>query len=184
MRASQGATLLRRGRQCLSWLLILAIGAVVLAAVIVPRLGGATPYVIETGSMRPGMPPGTVVVVRPVTPRDIGVGSVITYQLESGQPAVVTHRVVGQGIDGAGQVRFRTQGDANNAVDAGWVRPVQIKGARWYAVPLIGYVTTLITPGLRQALLTVTISVLFGYAAMMFAADLRGRRRSRPEVTS
>ena len=50
----------------------------------------------------PASAPGSVVVVRPVDPADIGVGSVITYQLESGEPEVVTHRVVEQGVERPG----------------------------------------------------------------------------------
>ncbi len=60
-----------------------------------PRLGGATPYTVLTSSMEPEYPPGTLVVVRPVPIEEIGIGDVITYQLESGEPTVVTHRVVG-----------------------------------------------------------------------------------------
>jgi signal peptidase len=169
---------------CLAWLLILAISAVIAIAVVVPRLGGAEPYVIETGSMRPGMPPGTLVVVRPVATDRLTVGSVITYQLRSGEPQVVTHRIVAQGIDTTGGLRFRTQGDANNTVDAAWVRPVQIKGERWYAVPLLGYLTTLLTGAQRDVVLSVVVTLLLGYAAAMFAGDLRERRRRRREVTS
>jgi signal peptidase len=170
--------------QCLAWSLILAITAVVAVAVVVPRLGGAEPYVIETGSMRPGMPPGTLVVVRPVDTARLTVGSVITYQLRSGEPTVVTHRIVGQGVDTTGSLRFRTQGDANNTADAAWVRPVQVKGERWYAVPLLGYVTTLLTGAQRQVILTGVVTLLLGYAAVMFAADLRDRRRHRQRVAS
>ncbi len=52
-------------------------------------------------------------VVRPVDPESIQTGDAITYQLESGKPAVVTHRVVSQGFDGNGEVVLRTKGDAN-----------------------------------------------------------------------
>ncbi len=81
----------------------LCLAAVIAVAVVVPRLAGARPYVVLTGSMRPGMPPGTLVVVRPVDPRSIGVGDVITYQVASGEPDVVTHRVVAQGLDRRGR---------------------------------------------------------------------------------
>jgi signal peptidase len=165
-------------RHCLAWLLILAIGAILMAAVVVPRLGGATPYVIESGSMSPRMPAGTLVVVRPVDVREIGIGTVITYQVRSGQPEVVTHRVVGQGVDLSGRPRFRTRGDENSAVDDGWVRPAQVKGERWYAVPRLGYVTTLLTGGQRQLILDAVVAVLLGYAIAMFGADLRDRRRT------
>ena len=53
----------------------------------------------------------------PVDPDELGVGAVITYQMESGRPQVVTHRVVAvvNAIDG--ERRFLTQGDANEEAD-------------------------------------------------------------------
>jgi signal peptidase len=166
-------------RQFLAWLLILAVCAVLAVAVLVPRAGGGEPFVIQTGSMSPGMPPGTLVVVRPTDADRIGIGAVITYQLASGNSTVVTHRVIAQGVDALGRVRFRTQGDANNAADQGWVRPVQIRGERWYSVPLVGYLTTLLTGAQRQALVLALAGVLVAYAAFMFATDLRDRVRVR-----
>lgn len=166
----------------LSWVVVLAVAAVVTVAVLLPRVGGATPYTVLTGSMRPSMPPGTMVVVRPKPIDDIRVGDVMTYQLRSGEPAVVTHRVIAVGIDGAGHRIFRTQGDANDIPDAAWVRPVQVKGIRWYAVQHLGRVSNLLDGAQRQLVLTVVVSILLAYAASMFASDLRDRRRRRRTV--
>lgn len=179
MARARSATALRLTRDILAGTLVLAVTAVLLAAVVVPRLGGGTPYVIETGSMRPGMPPGTLVVVRPVDPARVVPGAVITYQLRSGDPVVVTHRVVATGVDLGGHRRFRTQGDANNAPDPGWVRPVQVRGQRWYAVPLLGRVTTLVDPIVREILVALLVAWLLGYAAVMVGADLRELRVRR-----
>jgi signal peptidase len=161
-----------------AWLVILGIGAILAVAVLVPRFTGSTPYVVLTGSMRPGMPPGTLVVVKPVGAADVGVGSVVTYQLKSGEPEVVTHRVVSMGFDGNGRRVFRTRGDANDAPDAKWVHPVQIRGERWYSVPYLGYVTTLISGEQRHYALIAVVTFLLGYAAVMFIGALRDRRRS------
>jgi signal peptidase I len=162
----------------LAWLTILALSAVLTVVVLVPRVGGATPYTVLTGSMRPAMPPGTLVVVRRVNPDRIGVGDVITYQLHSGRPEVVTHRVVSVAVDGAGGRTFRTQGDANDAPDAAPVRAVQVKGVRWYAVPHLGRFSNLLTGSQRQGAVLVLAGTLFSYAAYMFGSDLRDRRRS------
>jgi signal peptidase len=166
----------------LAWLVILGTAVVVTAAVLVPRLGGATPYAILTGSMRPSMPPGTMVVVRPVDADEVRVGDVITYQLRSGEPDVVTHRVVTVGVDGAGHRVFRTRGDANEVADQAWVRPVQVKGRRWYAVPYLGRFTHLLGGAERQLVLVATVGTLLLYAAYMFGSDLRDRRRRAAPV--
>lgn len=160
----------------LAWMAILGIGAIIAIAVLIPRIAGATPYVVLTGSMRPTMPPGTMVVVRPVKTGDVGIGDVITYQLKSGEPTVVTHRVVAM-AKFRGEPIFRTQGDANNVADEKWVRQVQIRGVRWYSVRYLGYVTSAITNSQRQVALYAIVTFLLGYAAFMFSSEVRDRRR-------
>lgn len=166
--------------QVASWVVILGISAVLLAVVLVPRIGGATPYTILTSSMEPSYPPGTMVVMKPKPIAQIGVGEVITYQLESGKEAVVTHRVTGIAVGNDGERRFTTQGDANDTPDRERVRPVQIKGTLWYSVPRLGYVNNMLTGSERQMAVYVVASLLLGYAGFMLASsfrDSRGKRR-------
>jgi signal peptidase len=161
----------------LSWFVMLFVGATLLAALIAPRIAGATPYVIETGSMEPSMPPGTLVVVKAVPMSEIGPGDVVTYQIRSGDSTVVTHRVVAQGYDGTGQPRWRTQGDANPSADQSWVLPVQVQGTRWYSIPYLGYVTSLVSERQRGVLTGLVALGLMGYAGTMFRGAVRDRRR-------
>ena len=171
--------------QVVAWLVILVMAGVITLAVLIPRIGGATPYTILTGSMKPGMPPGTLVVIKPVPTRDISVGTVVTYQLVSGEPTVVTHRVVSMGFDGRGKQVFRTQGDANDAMDVKPVRPVQIKGELWYKVPYLGYANTYITGKERHVTMIIAVSGLLLYASFMFTGSLRDRfSKSRHRVST
>lgn len=163
-----------------AWLFIAAIAVILAAAVLVPRVAGATPYAVLSSSMEPDLPPGTLVVVRPVDPTTLGVGSVITYQLESGEAAVVTHRVVSQTIDNDGEPLFRTQGDANNQADEAWVRPAQIKGELWYSVPYLGYANNLLTGQERQWAVYGVAALLLGYALFAFGTAARDKRRTSP----
>lgn len=160
----------------LSWTVMLGAGAILLVSLVIPRVAGGTPYVVETGSMRPGMPPGTLVVDRPVAPEQIAAGDVITYQIRSGDPTVVTHRVIKVGYDGAGEVRWQTRGDANQAADEHWVLPVQVQGRRWYFAPYLGYVTSLVTSAQRGLLTGLVVIGLLGYAVAMFLRAARERR--------
>lgn len=163
----------------LCWPVILATSVALVTAVILPRLMGATPYTVLTGSMRPDLPPGTLVVVKPVDPADIGVGTVITYQLKSGEPTVVTHRVVGQGLDDKGVPIFTTRGDANDTPDQKLVRPVQVEGEVWYSLPLLGYLNNLLTGRERQWGVYAAAAGLFGYALLSFIGAARDKRRTR-----
>ncbi len=171
----------RRVGGAVAWLVIGVVGVVLVLAVLLPRAVGGTPYVILTGSMRPSLPPGTLVVTRPVDLVSLRVGAVVTYQLTSGQAAVVTHRIVGQGINALGEQVFRTQGDANRTADPGWIRPVQLRGEQWYAVPYLGHLTNRFGPGTREVVQLVAAGALIAYAAAMFTAGLRDRVR-RPAL--
>jgi signal peptidase len=167
--------------QVVSWTFILSVLAVLAIALVLPRLGGATPYTVLTGSMEPRLPPGTLVVVKPVAAEDVVIGDVITFQLESGRSAVVTHRVIGvrPGVDG--EPEFITQGDANAVPDADPVRAVQVRGRLWYAVPNLGRVNTILTGEQRQVAVYGCSVGLVLYAGVMFSGALRERRR-RPQT--
>ncbi len=165
--------------QVLAWLVILGVVSLLAVAVVVPRLAGATPYAILTGSMRPAYPPGTLVVVKPIDADHIRIGDVVTYQLESGKPAVATHRVTDIIRTLDGETRFTTKGDANESADAEPVRPVQVRGELWYAVPYLGYASTVVSGHQRQLAVYLVAAGLIGYAACMFVAATRERRVRR-----
>lgn len=179
--------LLRPARFMWRALVCFALAAVIVVlavAVLVPRATGATPYTILTGSMRPQYPPGTMVVIRPVAPEKISVGDVVTYQLESGKPAVVTHRVISVGVSvkHPGERTFRTQGDANDIPDQLPVRPLQIRGRLWYDVPHLGRISNTLNNNQRQTATYVVAGALALYAAGMFAGAMRERlHRRSPE---
>ena len=160
--------------QTASWLVLFVVLALVAVMIVIPRAGGATAYTVLTGSMRPGLPPGTLAVVRPLDPQEIRAGDVVTYQLKSGEPGVVTHRVVGVGATTGGEQRFTLRGDANNTNDAP-ILPEQVRGRLWYSVPLLGFVNSAITGQQRALLLGLTVAGLLGYAAFMCVSALRDR---------
>jgi signal peptidase len=160
----------------------LAVGVALLVIVIViPLAAGGKAYTVLTSSMEPALPPGSLVLVRPVSADEIGVGSVITYQLKSREPEVVTHRVVTMGVREDGSPVFRTQGDANPTPDPAWVRPVQVRGAVWYAVPYVGRLNSLMTPKVRDLVVrAIALSLLlYGIVELGLAIRDRVTRRSR-----
>ncbi|HRN29682.1 MAG TPA: signal peptidase I, partial [Terrimesophilobacter sp.] len=154
--------------------LVMLLGA---AAIVVPAVTGSTPMTVLTRSMEPTYPPGTLVIVKPVQTEDIRIGDAITYQIASGQPEVVTHRVVSIISSSDGERRFITQGDNNAVPDAVAVRGVQIRGAVWYAIPWIGYVNNLVTAEVRAWAVPVFAIALFLYAGFQLAHWLITRRR-------
>ncbi len=167
----------------LSYLLILAVAGLLAVAVVVPRLSDAVPYTVLTSSMRPTYPPGTLIIVRKAPTESLGIGDAITYQLESKKPAVVTHRIVGVGYNASGERTFQTKGDNNRSVDDQSVRAVQVRGAVWYAIPLLGHVNAWIA-GSRELLVNIVVALLLVYAAWMFLAQSRKRSSAGAQPTA
>ncbi|WP_187977275.1 signal peptidase I [Mycetocola sp. JXN-3] len=165
----------------ISWIVIGAAVLLIVAFVLVPRVTGATPYTVLTGSMRPNMPPGTTVVVRPIDFDAIRVGDVITYQIASGKPEVVTHRVIAVNVTQDGP-RLQTKGDANPAPDPNPVRPEQVRGKVWYWAPFVGYLSQGIQSDTRTWVARGIGIALIGYAAFVVVGAVRGRARRRRET--
>lgn len=165
--------------------LLLLVGALV---IVIPAIAGATPMTILTQSMEPTYPPGTLVIVQPIETEKIRIGDAITYQLESGKPEVVTHRVIAISTS-EGEKSFTTKGDNNAVADPKPVLPVQVRGHVWYSVPYIGYLNMLVNGDARGWVIPVIAVGLFAYAGYMFASGVsssirRKRRRSLSEASS
>jgi signal peptidase len=165
----------------LSVVVVAVAGAALVLGVIVPRVAGATPFVVLTDSMEPSLPVGTLIVSRPVAPEQISTGSVITYQVRSGEEQLATHRVVGLGTTVDGERTYLTQGDANDVADPLPVRDAQVRGMAWYHVPYLGHVASMFT-GQREAVAIGAAVLLLGYAGwqVVRAARERAARRLAP----
>ena len=113
------------------------IGLVLVAGSVYPKVRGWEPLVVLTQSMEPLLHPGDVVVVEPVSGKDVAVGDVVTYR--ASDASLITHRVV--------EVRRSTyagredtiivQGDANNVPDDPLVAS-QVVGRMLYRMPGYG----------------------------------------------
>jgi len=147
---------------------LLAVALMVLAAVgLGPVTGTYRLATVLSGSMAPGMPVGSVAVLVPVDPADVGVGDVITYQSPIDRQ-VVTHRVVEVVESGPNPV-LRTKGDANASADPWNARLAG--GPAWRRVAVIPYagnaIRTLRSAPVHHA--TVHLVPLLLLAAMLSA---------------
>ncbi|RDI20485.1 signal peptidase [Rhodococcus sp. AG1013] len=172
-------------KSVVSWLLLIAMVGILALTIVIPRIVGATPYTVLTGSMKPTYPPGTLIVVRPQDPQTLAVGDPITFQWESGKPDVVTHRITQVRRTSQGELTFVTHGDNNPSPDERPVVPEQVRGKVWYSVPYVGYVNNYITGKQRSVLLVVVVGGLLIYAVSMFVSSgLDKARKRRPESAS
>lgn len=162
--------------------LLLAVFAA-LVLVVIPMATGSQTYTVLTGSMQPNYPPGTLIVVKPVAAEQLAIGDVVTYQMNPGQPEVVTHRITGFGVAQDGQRTFATQGDANNSPDDRAVLPVQVRGKLFYSVPVLGYAANWLNQGFDQVggkgpIILLLVGLLFAYGLFMFVQAWRERRKN------
>lgn len=137
--------------------LVLAIG---------PHTGRYRTLTVLSASMRPTLPPGSVVVVTPMPIADIRPGDIIVFNAPVADAHVVTHRVT----DVVGPGAVRTRGDANNAPDP-WV--AQLKGTTTWKVrtqvPALGHVIIALRDPVVRLLTvgaTTALGLLFGLRAI------------------
>ncbi len=124
------------------FVLLLALMSVVIFFIFQARLSGRAPtlfgyeiYIVYGGSMSPNIKMGSLAVVRPVDPREVLPGNIITFL--SGE-TFNTHRIIA--VNGAGSdLSFTTRGDANEVNDLDPVLPSQIRGRVAWTLPALGY---------------------------------------------
>lgn len=155
---------------------VLLIGALLLAlaVAVVPRLMGGSALTVLSGSMEPTYSAGDMVIT---VPRDhYRIGDVVTFQPVSGDPTLITHRIVGTRMGSTG-TEYVTRGDANGADDAPIVAD-QVMGTVIYHVPMVGHLANAAGEH-RGLLLTLIATALIGYGAFLVVADTHTSRRTR-----
>lgn len=174
----QAPAALRRLGQALSFLLLCAVVLAALALIVVPKATGSQTYAVLTSSMAPKYAPGTFLVVRPMPFDELRMGDVVTYQIKSGEPGVITHRVTGFTTSQDGSRLLITKGDNNDAPDEEPVREVQVRGKLLYAVPYVGFAANALGRADRGAALNLIAIAMIGYGIVHLGwGALDARRR-------
>lgn len=96
---------------------LVALVVLLAVALVGVRLVGLNTYVVLSGSMEPTYHTGSLLYVKSVDPQDLRVGDPITFMLN--EDTVATHRIIEilPDEEDSSVLRFRTQGDANDAPD-------------------------------------------------------------------
>lgn len=132
-------------------------------------LVGLNTYVVLSGSMEPTYHTGSLLYVKSVDPQDLRVGDPITFMLN--EDTVATHRIIEilPDEEDSSVLRFRTQGDANDAPDGTPVHYKNVIGKPVFSVPYLGYFANFVQnpPGLYFAIGFAVVLVL-----LVFLPDL------------
>jgi len=144
----------------LYFLLILV--AVLVAITLLPIKNNYKIYTVMSGSMKPAISVGSIVVVKQVN--NYHVGDIITYknsqQISSND--TTTHRIKAE--ETSGEYRnFVTKGDANNVEDADKIFEYQVIGKVYFSVPIVGYIFAYIKtlPGLMLLIFIPAIIIIY-----------------------
>lgn len=165
------ARLLAAGFAAFALLLLLVVG-------LGPRSGLYQTATVLTGSMRPTMPEGSVVLTTPIPARSVRVGDVITYRIPVEDRRIVTHRVV-EVLQAGDRAVVRTKGDANKDPDT-WM--AELTGSTAWkvraAVPRAGYAFEWLRRPQARRLLVFVVPLLL---AFLFLRDIWRPTRA-PEI--
>lgn len=153
-----------------------------LVLIIVPLVTGSQTYTVLTSSMAPSYAPGTFLVVKPTPADALRIGDVITFQIESGKPAVITHRITGIAAGQNGERTFTTQGDNNAVADQFPVMETQIRGKLSYAVPYVGFVANGLGNSDRGEIAQWAAVGLLGYGIVLLVRGSLEKKRKKPEA--
>lgn len=87
-------------RHLCKWLALAICGilAVLTILLVLPGLFGIHPLIVQSGSMEPVYPKGSMVYIRSVDPYRLSEGNIVTYRLEDGK-TLVTHRIMRMDMD-------------------------------------------------------------------------------------
>ncbi|MCC9146150.1 MULTISPECIES: signal peptidase I [unclassified Arthrobacter] len=161
----------------LSYLALCATALVALVLIVIPLVTGSQTFSVLTSSMAPHYAPGTFLVVKPTPFEELRTGDVITYQIESGSSAVITHRINSIGTAQDGERTLFTKGDNNAIVDPEPVREVQVRGKLFYAVPFIGFAANALGNSDRGEAIQWGAVALLGYGIVTMVRGALAKKR-------
>ena len=130
--------------------------------------------IVQSGSMEPAIPTGSLVLVK--AEERYQTDDVITFTTRGVSDVPTTHRVVRDALQ-AGDLVYYTKGDANNDIDPEPVRPENIIGKVVFSVPYLGYLLDFARQPLGFILL---IGVPAGLILFEEVSTIIGEMRRKP----
>jgi signal peptidase I len=114
----------------------LVLASILIVGLMVPLPGKVEFKIVQSGSMEPALPVGSLVTVVPAP--SYAVGDVVTFGGDAGKRIPTTHRIAGIEREG-GSTRFVTKGDANEEKDNETTGYQDVIGKVVYVVPRLGF---------------------------------------------
>ncbi len=124
-------------RHLCKWLALAICGvlAVLTILLVLPGLFGIHPLIVQSGSMEPVYPKGSMVYIRNTDPSGLSEGSTVTFHLADGE-TLVTHRITQIDME---REEIYTKGDANELEGGAATSFAQVEGVPFFCIPYLGY---------------------------------------------
>ena len=133
-----------------------------------PSFLGIKTYVIISGSMKPELEIGDIVIVKDSD--DLKVGDIISFR--EGQ-TVITHRINRVLLENE-EIYYKTKGDNNNTEDSGRVKQNYVEGKVVKVFPKVGKVAMFL-----QGKTTIIIILILLYIYILYSGAIRKRKDVR-----
>ena len=127
------------------------------------RVLGLGTYIVTGGSMEPNIHKGALVLVEPVSPDEVQIGDVITFQQYD---QTTTHRVIAITKTAQG-LTFKTKGDANVVADPEDKSFLGAVGIVRATVPVVGYIAASVQAYWRLVLTLLAAAIFFSCAGVL-----------------
>lgn len=135
-----------------------------------PSFLGIKTYIIISGSMKPELDIGDIVIVKKVKEEELSVGDIISFR--EGQ-TIVTHRI-NEIIDSNARREYITKGDNNNVVDSGTINKDVIEGKVIKKLPCIGKIGLIL-----QGKILIIVIILIVYIYFSHSINERNKKNDR-----
>jgi signal peptidase len=137
-------------------------------------------YNVQTGSMKPVIQPGDLIIVKKEDNYEIE--DIITFYSGTGESqATVTHRITKE-EDIDGEKYFVTKGDFNSVEDIDKVDPNNIVGKYIFKIPLIGHpIEFMRTPVGLILLIIIPTTIIINGEVNNIRKELENRRKQKEE---
>lgn len=142
----------------------------------VPTFFGYKIMTVLTGSMRPVLEPGDLVIDKMPDVDEIKVEDIITFRQEE---KYITHRVIGI-VKENGQTLYQTKGDANNTEDDTLISQSEVIGGYAFHIPKAGLFLEFARGKVGIFLLIVLPAILLVFGELFGNRFKKTNRSNRP----
>lgn len=135
-------------------------------------------YTVESGSMRPTLNKGDLIVTKDSATYTIG--DIVTFAPATATKKyqAITHRII-DAKDISGTTLFTTKGDFNNAADIDPLYKNQIVGRFVFKIPLVGYFVSFLRTMLGFILIIVIPTTILIYQEILVIFNVIQKKREQ-----